>query len=44
MKKSMEEAAVEAYNAGVMCKGCFTKMIAPRDMNYKCPIHEVVEE
>ena len=33
----MVKAAVEAFNAEVMCKGCLTMMVAPRDLKYECP-------
>lgn len=38
VKKTIEDLAVSHYNAGTMCTGCFVRMIAPRDINYKCPV------
>lgn len=38
-KATIVDLAVSHYNAGTMCKGCFTRMIASKDMNYECPIH-----
>jgi len=35
---TIADLAVSHYNAGNMCKGCFVKFIAPKDMNYQCPI------
>ena len=44
MKPTIEDLAISHYNAGTMCKGCLTKMMAPRDLKYKCPIHEGEKE
>ena len=41
MEYNIEDLAISHYNAGNMCKGCFVKFISPRDMNYKCPIHDL---
>ena len=40
----MVKAAVEAFNAEVMCKGCLTMMVAPRDLKYECPRCTEVKE
>jgi hypothetical protein len=40
-KPTIEDLAVSHYNNGTMCTGCFVRMIAPRELNYKCPVCDV---